>query len=188
MLAEMRAKWRGPQGQSPTPAPTAAQTPPGANEAPGSPEEETSSGSIPSGLAVAEREVLRVLLQEPDLARRFDLVPEDFTDEAHRRLAALALEASPEGDSSGPAVDVAALPEALARLVTELTLRDEPPITEELMQDAVSRIRIHARQRRLMELKDLMAEGALPAGDPRWAEWQELQRQARVSDRSRIAS
>lgn len=186
MIAEMRAKWRGQQGQSPAPAapgtpvaPTLAETPPE--------EDRPADPGAPSGLVVAEREALRALLQSPRMAKSQGLEAEEFSVETHRRLAALVLQRdAAEGDD--PLADVAALPEAVAQLATELTLREHPPVTDTLVADAVERMRIHARQRRLMELKDLMAQGALGADDPRWAEWQELQRQARVSDRSRVVN
>lgn len=180
MLAEMRARWRGQQGQSPAPpaeaaAPSSA-TPPNAER----------HEALPSGLVVAEREILRTLLHAPEAARELDLSEGDFTEEAHRRLVALLI-GGDGGEPPGTRLDLANLPEALAALVSDLVLRDEPPVSRERAADALERLRIHARQRRLQELKAQMAAGELTPDDPRWAEWQELQRQVRLSDRSRVA-
>jgi chemotaxis regulatin CheY-phosphate phosphatase CheZ len=98
------------------------------------------------------------------------------------------------GEGSDLLEEIGDLPEEESRIVTDLHLAEEPPLTAEAVEDAVERLRAHARQRRLQELKTyitehvdpLIRQGIVPHDDPRWQEWLELQQQPRVSDRTRV--
>jgi DNA primase len=177
-LAEQRAKWHSPQGTSPAPS-----------------EEGRRGPHVPtepaSGLALAERAVLRAILQEMELVRPLHLTPEEFSEGPHRQIATLALGRDNDAEMSDAFADVTSLPEAIARIVTELSLLESPPLTAPDVEEAADRMRQHARRRRLAELdayiQPLLHEGRLDRSDPLWVEWQSLQRQGRASDRSRVS-
>ncbi|HEY3268495.1 MAG TPA: DNA primase [Armatimonadota bacterium] len=180
MLSEARAKWRSTRGDAPSPSLADLHRP----------KVEAPRPEPVSGVGLAEKEVLRAMLQEPELVLYLQLTDEEFSEGPHREIAAIALKRLAGSGDADARLDVAALPEALANLVTDLSLREDQPLTAEHVQGAVERMRMHARQRRLSELKPIIQQrlqaGDLQKDDPLWLEWQSLQRQGRVSDRSRI--
>lgn len=174
-LAEQRAKWHSPQGQAPAPSSGGLAR-----------YEDAAPRSEPaSGIAAAERVVLRALLQEPELVRPLHLQSGEFSEGSHRQIATMALEHA-DGEPN-PLSDVTSLPDALARIVTELSLMESPPIALAEIEQAINRMRIHARQRRLAELSAYIDTlERLDPNDPLVQEWKTLQTQPRASDQSRV--
>jgi len=173
-LAEQRAKWHSPQGTSREPAESGRRDDP-------APVLEASSG-----IGLAERVVIRALLQEPELVRPLHIKPEEITEGPYRSIATLAL-TNQIDDAGGPLTDLTSLPEAIARVVTELSLMEDPPLNAIDVEDAMERLRMHATLRRKAELKSYIdSAGPLDPDDPLVREWLALQRQPRASDRSRV--
>lgn len=174
VLAEQRAKWHSPQGTSEEPSSS------------GRRDEPAPIAEASSGIGLAERVVLRALLQAPELVQPLHLNPEEITDGPHRQIASLALVQDDDG-ASNPLSDVTSLPDALARIVTELSLVEDPPLDAVHVQQAMDTVRMHANLRRKSELKAYIdAAGQLDPNDPLVREWLELQKQPRASDRSRV--
>lgn len=150
--------------------------------------------AVPSGLDKAETEVLRALLREPALVQPLHLQTWEFADGPRRRIAERVMARLASGEGSDLLEEIGDLPEEEARIVTDLHIAEEPPLSAAAVEDSVERLRAHARQRRLQELKayitehvePLIRQGIAPRDDPRWQEWLELQQQARVSDRTRV--
>lgn len=175
-LAEQRAKWRSPQGTSPAPSEE------GRRGAPSLPAEPA------SGLAVAERVVLRAILQEIELVQPLHLTPEEFAEGPHRQIATLALARDNDAGAPGALADVTSLPDAIARIVTELSLLESPPLTALDVEEAADRMRQHATQRRKAELKAYVESvDRMDPDDPLVKEWHALQKRPRASDRSRVS-
>jgi len=56
----------------------------------------------------------------------------------------------------------------------------------EVARQALVYLQTCARQKRLAELKAELASGSIDRNDPRWIEWSVLQRESRLSDRTRV--
>ncbi|HEY3412635.1 MAG TPA: DNA primase [Armatimonadota bacterium] len=172
-LAEQRAKWHSPQGQTPAPGTLTRY------------EEPASRPEPASGISMAERVVLRALLLEPELVRPLHIQAEEFSEGPHRQIATLALQT--EAGEPSPLSDVTSLPDALARIVTELSLMESPPIAAVEVEQAINKVRIRARQRRLAELSAYIDTlERLDPNDPMVQEWKTLQTQPRASDPTRL--
>jgi len=134
----------------------------------------------PSGAAVNERILLRALLIRPDWLDDLELKIDHFAEPAHRALAELVI--GREGD---PLQNLAGWPEEIARLATDLNM-SEDPLSLEVARQALVYLQTCARQKRLAELKAELASGSIDRNDPRWIEWSVLQRESRLSDRTRV--